>query len=109
LRACGVSIGAFSVLHVLHVNYGWWLPGFVRGQVYDNLVRAFASPLAVGVYVVASVLVGVHLAHGLGAALSSLGWLAPSPATRRGSAALAALFVLGFCATPVAMGLGVLR
>jgi succinate dehydrogenase / fumarate reductase, cytochrome b subunit len=109
LRACGVGLGLFIVLHVLHVNYGVLLPEFVRGHVYANLLAAFASPVWVGVYVLGSLLLGVHLAHGLGSALSSLGLLASSVHTRRVSRVLAALCVLGFSATPVAMALGVLR
>ena len=60
------------------------------------------------VYLLASLLVGVHLAHGFGAALSSLGWLAPSRVTRRLGLALAVPFVLGFAAAPLALGLGLL-
>lgn len=56
-----------------------------------------------------SLLIGVHLAHGLAAALSSLGWRAPSTSTRRLAIALAALCALGFSAAPLAMALGVLR
>jgi succinate dehydrogenase / fumarate reductase, cytochrome b subunit len=109
MRACGVALGLFIVLHVLHINYGVFLPGFVRGQVYANLAQAFGSPVWLGVYLLGSLLLGVHLAHGLCAALSSLGWLAPSPNTRRVSTGLATLCVLGFSATPVAMALGVLQ
>jgi len=108
LRACGVALGLFTVLHVLHINYGLFLPEFVPGRVYDNLAAAFASPGWVLAYVAAALVLGLHLGHGLGAALSSLGWSAPSRRTRRGSLLLAGLFVLGFSATPLAMGLGVL-
>jgi succinate dehydrogenase / fumarate reductase, cytochrome b subunit len=109
MRACGVALGVFIVLHVLHINYGLLLPGFVRGQVYANLVHAFASFAWVVVYVLGSMLLGVHLAHGLGAALSSLGLLSPSVNVRRLAVGLATLCVLGFSATPVAVALGVLQ
>jgi succinate dehydrogenase / fumarate reductase cytochrome b subunit len=108
VRWCGVALGAFLVFHVLHVNFGLLLPGFVRGHVYANMARAFASWPMLTVYLLASLLVGVHLAHGFGAALSSLGWFAPSPTTRRLGLALAAPFVLGFAAAPLALGLSVL-
>jgi len=108
VRWCGLALGAFLVFHVLHVNFGVLLPGFVPGQVYENMARAFASWAMVGLYLLASVLVGVHLAHGFAAALSSLGWLAPSAATRRLGLVLAVPFVVGFAAAPLAMGLGVL-
>lgn len=109
VRWCGVALAVFIAFHVLHVNYGLLLPGFVRGHVYRNMLQAFSAPLMVALYVLASLLVGVHLAHGLGAALSSLGWFAPSAGTRRLGVALAVPFVLGFAAAPLAMGLGVLR
>lgn len=108
VRWCGVGLGGFLVFHVLHVNFGLLLPGFVRGQVYENMARAFASGPMLAVYLLASLLVGVHLAHGFGAALSSLGWLAPSATTRRLGLVLAVPFVLGFAAAPLALGLGVL-
>lgn len=109
VRWCGLGLGAFIVFHVLHINYGFWLPGFVRGHVYRNMLLAFASPLMLGIYLLASLLVGVHLAHGIGAALQSLGGVPVSKATRRVSIALAVPFVLGFAAAPLAMSLGVLR
>lgn len=108
VRWCGVGLGGFLVFHVLHVNFGLLLPGFVRGQVYANMARAFASWPMLALYLLASLLVGVHLAHGFGAALSSLGWFAPSATTRRLGLLLALPFVVGFAAAPLALGLGVL-
>jgi succinate dehydrogenase / fumarate reductase cytochrome b subunit len=107
-RWCGVGLGAFLVFHVLHVNFGLLLPGFVRGHVFANMARAFASWPMLALYLLASLLVGVHLAHGFGAALSSLGWFAASATTRRLGLVLAVPFVVGFAAAPLALGLGVL-
>src|SRR5688572_13967006 len=72
LRVGGVALGLFTVLHVAHINYGLGLPGFVPGRVYDSLRSAFTSPGWVLAYVAAALALGLHLAHGLGAALSSL-------------------------------------
>lgn len=109
VRWGGVALGLFTVFHVLHINYGLALPGFEPGRVYENLALAFASPAMTGLYLLAALLVGLHLAHGLAASLASLGWLAPSGWTRRLGALLAGLLVLGFAATPLGMALGVLR
>lgn len=109
VRWCGVALGVFTVFHVLHINYGVALPGFVRGQVYQNLELAFASPVMTGVYLLAALLVGLHLAHGLAASLSSLGVLPVSSWTRRLAAVFGVLLVAGFAATPLGMALGVLR
>lgn len=109
LRWGGVGLAAFIAFHVLHVNYGWLHPHFVRGRVYENLLAAFASPLMVAVYLLGSLLVALHLAHGLAAAAASLGWWAPSVTSRRLALAVGAALGLGFAATPLAMALGVLR
>jgi succinate dehydrogenase / fumarate reductase cytochrome b subunit len=109
LRWGGALLGTFLVFHVLHINYGWLHPHFVRGHVYENLRVAFASPVVVAVYVLGSLLVALHLAHGLGAAAASLGWRAPSATSRRLALACGAAIGLGFAAAPLAMGLGVLR
>jgi succinate dehydrogenase / fumarate reductase, cytochrome b subunit len=109
LRWGGAALGAFIVFHVLHVNYGWLHPHFVRGRVYENLLVAFASPAVVGVYVLGSLLVAMHLAHGLSAAASSLGWWAPSTRSRRCALAFGAAIGIGFATAPLAMGFGVLR
>jgi succinate dehydrogenase / fumarate reductase cytochrome b subunit len=109
VRASGLVLLSFIVYHVLHVNYGWLHPHFVRGHVYDNLRYAFMSPLVVAVYLLGSLLVALHLAHGFAAAVSSLGWLPPSTATRRMAVVFAAVIGVGFAATPLSMALGVLR
>jgi succinate dehydrogenase / fumarate reductase cytochrome b subunit len=109
LRWGGALLGTFLVFHVLHINYGWLHPHFVRGHVYENLRAAFASPVVVVVYVLGSLLVALHLAHGLAAAAASLGWRAPSATSRRLALACGAAIGIGFAAAPLAMGLGVLR
>jgi succinate dehydrogenase / fumarate reductase cytochrome b subunit len=109
LRGGGVLLGAFIVFHVLHINYGWLHPHFVRGRVYENLLAAFASPGVVAIYLLGSLLVALHLAHGLGAAAASLGWQAPGATSRRLALALGAAIGIGFAAAPLAMAFGVLR
>jgi len=107
--SCGALLGTFMVFHVLHINYGWLHPHFLRGRVYQNLLTAFASPVVVAAYVLGSVLLALHLAHGLAAAAASLGWRAPSATSRRLALAFGAAIGVGFAAAPLAMGLGVLR
>jgi succinate dehydrogenase / fumarate reductase cytochrome b subunit len=109
LRWGGALLGTFIVFHVLHINYGWLHPHFLRGRVYQNLLTAFASPVVLAVYVLGSVLLALHLAHGLAAAAASLGWRAPSATSRRLALAFGAAIGVGFAAAPLAMGLGVLR
>jgi succinate dehydrogenase / fumarate reductase cytochrome b subunit len=109
VRIGGLGLGAFIVYHVLHFNLGVLHPHFVPGQVYGNLVSAFVSPVVVLIYLFGAFLCAFHVAHGLSAALSSLGWLAPSRGTRWLSLGLATLLGGALSATPLAVAFGALR
>ena len=103
----GLLLALFLVHHVLQLELGVGLPGFVPGHVYANLVRVCAQPLLGAGYVLAASVLGAHVAHGLRAALVSLG--APARrGTERGSLALGVALALAFAAVPLAIALGVL-
>ena len=103
----GLLLALFLVHHVLQLELGVGLRGFVPGHVYANLVRVCAQPLLSMSYVLAAILLGAHVAHGLRAALVSLG--APAgPGLERGSRALGVALALAFAAVPLAIALGVL-
>ena len=107
----GAVILAFVVLHLIHFRFG---PAQAQGYVvsadgkeirdlYRLVVEVFSKPVAVGVYVLAAALMGMHLRHGIWSALQSLGQM-----NRRATwtvytlgAALAAALALGFIALPV--------
>jgi len=75
------------------------------------LVLGFQQPAVAGAYIVAMVLLAMHLCHGLGSLFQSLG-LRPRPwheAFRRGAAGLAALIALAYIAIPVSVLLGVIQ
>lgn len=107
LGAGGLLLALFLVHHVLQLELGVALPGFVPGHVYANLVRVCAQPLLGAGYVLVAVLLGAHIAHGLRAALVSLGAPA-SRGTERGSRVLGVALALAFAAVPLAIALGVL-
>lgn len=78
----GAVILAFLVLHLAQ----FWLPTIatnypalgmdslqISGTEYDHLTNKFTSPLTVGLYVVAFVLLGLHLAHGFQSSFQSVG------------------------------------
>ena len=87
------------------------LPGFLPGHVYANVVRGLHSPLMAGVYIGAALLLGLHLFHGLWAAMRSLGVWPDGAARRRrpAVAALSAAVALGFASVPLAVPAGWLR
>ena len=87
----GLALLIFVPIHVLTFKYG---PHYDYGDGIRDLYRLevenFSSPAAVGLYVLAMVLVGLHLWHGVPSSFQSLGlngpWFTPFFATRQVSA-----------------------
>lgn len=122
MRWGGLILLAYAVYHLLHLTWGWSRlhpafrhPETVDGQLrffaYENLVAGFQSPLVAGVYIVASLMLGLHLYHGLWSLFQTLGWNHPRyNAWRRGFAVTFAVAVAaGFVSVPVAVLAGVIR
>jgi succinate dehydrogenase / fumarate reductase cytochrome b subunit len=111
MRWGGVLLLAFIVFHILHFTTLDIDPTFVPLDVYGNVTKAFQHPWRVGVYVIAMILLGAHLYHGLWSAPRTLGAAPRSrwPLRRRLAAALAFILWAGFTSVPVAAFLGILR
>jgi len=105
MRAGGALLLAFVVYHVLHLTFGVLHPRFLPGHVYDNVVVGLRPTWVAAVYVAAAAIVGLHVFHGLRAAMWSLG-LGRERLGGRGRpvvAMLAAAVAAGFAAVPVAV------
>jgi len=73
MRWTGVIVFAFIIYHLADFTWGVANPGFERGEVYRNLVASFERwPVAV-TYIIANVLLGVHIYHGIWSMFQSLG------------------------------------
>jgi succinate dehydrogenase / fumarate reductase, cytochrome b subunit len=70
----GLAILVFVPIHVMTFKYGAHYE-YAEGirDLYRLEVENFSSPLAVGLYVVAMVLVGLHLWHGVPSSFQSVG------------------------------------
>jgi succinate dehydrogenase / fumarate reductase cytochrome b subunit len=112
MRWGGVILGLFLIYHLLHLTTGTLLAGHQGHEAaYQNVVLAFASPLATLVYVVAMVFLGLHLNHGIWSVAQTLG-----ARTRENNAAWRALATVsavviaaGFACVPIAVLLGLVR
>jgi succinate dehydrogenase / fumarate reductase cytochrome b subunit len=73
--ASGLFILVFVVIHVKQFRFGTWYQvtdSTVR-DLYRTEIEVFQNPFWVIVYVVATLLVGLHLRHGFASAFQSLG------------------------------------
>lgn len=114
MRWTGIVVLAYLVWHLLDMTFGVvntvGAEGtFVREEVYDNVVRSLDRPLVAAFYVVANVLLGIHLFHGAWSIFQSLGWNNPRfNSWRRGFAVgFATVVVVGNVSFPVAVLAGI--
>jgi succinate dehydrogenase / fumarate reductase cytochrome b subunit len=84
---------------------------FVRGEVYANLVRSLDRPIVSAFYILANILLGIHLFHGAWSIFQSLGWNNPRFNTwRRGFATgFATIVVVGNVSFPIAVIAGIVK
>jgi succinate dehydrogenase cytochrome b subunit len=104
----GPIIAAFIVYHILHFTLGTVHPNFQEGHVYDNVIAGFrVIPVSIA-YIVAMVLLGMHLNHGLWSMFQSIGVSNPrySAALRRFANIFSILIVAGFVSIPIAVMAG---
>ena len=114
MKWSGVIVGAFVVFHVLHLTVGSVVPikeiGPNQPDVRANVISGFRNPYISGFYILAMILLCMHLYHGLWSMFQSvgLGHARYSPAIRKGAAIAAILIAIGNCSIPVAVMAGLL-
>nr|WP_033424399.1 succinate dehydrogenase cytochrome b subunit [Actinomadura flavalba] len=110
MRYGGVIIALFIVWHLLDMTFLVVNPAGREATPYERVVQGFAPEnwYVTLFYVVAVIMVGLHLAHGTWSAFNSLGLRTPrNNRTLRGVAfALAGVVTLGFLAVPFAVTFG---
>ena len=109
LRWGGVIIALFVIYHILDLTTGTVNP---EGDAspYDRLVASFSNPFVTAFYVLALLLLGMHLRHGLFSAVQTLG-----QSNRRrerilnvSATAFAVLLIGGFLLIPFSVLFGVI-
>ena len=101
----GVLVAAFLVYHILNLTIGAVGLPFEEGRVYSNARATFqVVPISIG-YIVAMILLGFHLNHGVWSMFQSLGVSNPrySAGLRRFAQIFSIVVVLGFISVPIAV------
>ncbi|GAA3838392.1 succinate dehydrogenase cytochrome b subunit [Sphaerisporangium flaviroseum] len=113
MRYGGVIIVLFVIWHLLDLTFGTVNPKGFGATPYDRVVAGFDPSRwwVTAFYLVALVMVGLHLRHGLWSAFQTLGLT--SGGRRRTLNLFAAVFstllVLGFVAVPIAVMIGAVK
>jgi succinate dehydrogenase / fumarate reductase cytochrome b subunit len=110
----GPIVGAFIVFHILHLTAGTVLPlreiAENQPNVRYNVIAGFLNPAVSGFYILAMILLCMHLYHGLWSMFQSVGFSHPryTPLLRKGAAIVAILIAIGNCSIPIAVMAGFL-
>lgn len=107
----GPIILAFVVYHLLDFTFGNLNPHFEEGNVYANVVASFRVIPVSAFYIVAMLLLAMHLYHGLWSMFQSLGFYHPryTPVLKRSAAVIAILIAAGNISIPVSVMAGIVR
>ncbi len=111
----GFTILAFVVYHLLHFTVGVTHPDHhalveatatgTRHDVFAMVVAGFREPVVASIYIVAQVMLAVHLSHGVASTVQTLGFNHPTftPLVKRGGITVAVLLALGNGSIPIAV------
>ena len=113
----GVITLLFVLYHLAHFTFHWvgatdaeHFDYLGRHDAYQMLVLGFQNPVTSGLYVIAMLVLGMHLSHGLSSLFQSLGLNHPNffPAIKKVAPLLAWAIVIGFISIPVAVLAGMI-
>ncbi|GAA3683204.1 succinate dehydrogenase cytochrome b subunit [Nonomuraea antimicrobica] len=113
MRWGGVTIALFVIWHLLDLTFGVVNPEGFNSAPADRMVEGFDPSRwwVTLIYVVAVVMVGLHLRHGVWSAIQTLGWANRNRyrVLRVTAGLLSAVLVIGFLAPPLAITFGVVK
>jgi succinate dehydrogenase / fumarate reductase cytochrome b subunit len=111
MRYTGIIVLAYLIFHLADLTWGW-IPttDWERGEVQANVVNSLSNPGIAMIYIVANVLLAVHIFHGVYSMFQTLGINNPQyNQLRRGLAAgLALIILIGNVSFPVAVLTGII-
>jgi succinate dehydrogenase / fumarate reductase cytochrome b subunit len=113
MRWSGTIFLAFLAFHL--ADFTWGLQpaapeAWKRGEVYANFIQTFNRPAVTALYVLAMILLGIHLHHGAWSMFQSLGMNNPrfNRWRRYVATTIAGVITIGFILPPLAVAFGFL-
>jgi succinate dehydrogenase / fumarate reductase cytochrome b subunit len=104
MRWGGATLAVYVVWHILDLTVGVASRGYVDGQPYHNIVADFSVWWVNVIYIVALLMLGLHINHGFWSAARTLGFA--GGAVRIVGTTLAVAITGGFLAVPIAVMTG---
>ncbi|GAA3129720.1 succinate dehydrogenase / fumarate reductase cytochrome b subunit [Kribbella aluminosa] len=99
MRWGGATLAVYVVWHILDLTVGVANRDYVDGQPYHNIVADFSVWWVNVIYILALLMLGLHLYHGCSSAARTLG--VAGGAIRIAGAVVAVTITAGFLAVPI--------
>ncbi|HTL47953.1 MAG TPA: succinate dehydrogenase cytochrome b subunit [Verrucomicrobiae bacterium] len=118
MMVSGLIVLAFVIYHLLHFTFGVTHPQLAhledakgRHDVYTMVVKSFQNPVVALSYVVAQVLLAMHLSHGIYSLFQSLGLRHEKcfPMLKKAAFAVAWTIFAGYISIPLSALFGILK
>lgn len=112
----GLTVLAFILYHLMHFTFRVTNPAYQtlidahgRFDVYSMVVMGFQNVYISGAYIIAMLLLGYHLNHGIASVFQTIGWNTPrtQPFYERLAFVVASLIVIGNISIPVSILAGI--
>lgn len=111
MRISGIIVALYLVFHLADLTWGW-IPNteWEYGAVQSNVVNSLSNPIVALFYILANVLLAVHIFHGAYSMFQSLGVSNPryNSLRRYVATGIAALVLIGNISFPLAVLAGVI-
>ncbi|MCB1179455.1 MAG: succinate dehydrogenase cytochrome b subunit [Leptospiraceae bacterium] len=114
----GLVILAFVVYHLMHFTvhatnpeYNSMVDSLGRADVYGMMIASFNNIVLVAIYLIAVLVLSLHLSHGLFSALQTFGFNSPAIDSKIKliSTGFAVFIFVGYASVPVAILMGVIK
>lgn len=114
----GAIVLAFLVYHLLHFTIGQIQPQHYalktstgHHDVYQMALLGFKHPIVTGFYVLAQVMLAMHLSHGVSSFFQTIGWNNGKYQAlwKKVGPAVSLILCLGFLSVPVSVLLGIIK
>src|ERR1700749_3380720 len=106
----GPILAAFVIYHLMQFTFGVGGTPFHEQDPYGNVIAGFRVPAVSLFYIIAMILLCLHLRHGFWSFVQTLGFSHPrhTPRIRAWAAIIATLIFIGFVSIPVAVLVGII-
>jgi succinate dehydrogenase / fumarate reductase cytochrome b subunit len=106
----GPIVAAFVIYHLMQFTFGVGGTPYMESDPYGNVINGFRVPAVSLFYILAMLLLCLHLRHGLSSIVQTLGLTHPryTPQLKALAVIVATLIFFGFVSIPVAVMAGVI-